>query len=440
MWLAVGILGLLLLLNAVLASAELAMMTSRAGRLAQAASRGSSGARRALALAREPTRFLSTVQVGITLIGIFAGALGERRLSAPIATGLKRMGVGASSDEIALVIVVLVITYFSLVIGELVPKKIALAYPEWVASTIASPISVLSVVTAWPVKVLSVSTDVILKVLRISPKRSEDVSEEDVRSMVTKAATTGVFSPQEHALFQRALRVGDLSVRDLMVPRSEIIWVPEDVSSDALRVLLGTSPYSHFPVCRGSIDELVGVVHIKDLIAYGLLAGASFRVADVVQNPMFVPETMPALKLLDTFKAARTHVAFIVNEYGGTEGMITLNDLVESLVGDLSRGHEPAAPKATQRADGSWLIDARMPLHELVEMLGVPREVEEELPDASTVAGLVIALLGRIPNEADVAEWHGWRLEVVDMDGMRVDMVLVERASDKESAHNNEGE
>ena len=440
MWLAVGFLALLLCINAVLASAELALMTARGARLSRSAARGNAGAKRALALAREPTRFLSTVQVGITLIGIFAGALGERQLSEPVAAAIGRIpGLASSADTIALVVVVLAITYFSLVIGELVPKKIALAHPEWVASTIAGPIRILSIVAAWPIRVLTVSTDVILRMMGISHRRSDDVSEDDVRSMVTKAASTGVFSPQEHVLFQRALRVGDLSVRDLMVPRSEVVWVPEDATSDSLRVLLGTNPFSHFPVCRGSLDDLVGVVHIKELISYGLLAGVSFPVADVAHKPLFVPETMPALKLLETFKTVRTHVAFIVNEYGGTEGLITLNDLVESLVGDISRGSEPAAPRAVQRADGSWLLDARLPVHELVELLGVSPEVEAALPDVSTVAGLVISILGRIPKETEFADWHGWRLEVVDMDGMRVDQVLAARTV-VESVANEEGE
>jgi putative hemolysin len=438
MWLSIGILAFLLILNGVLASSELAFMTSRAARLQRLADRGNKGAKRAIVLAREPTRFLSTVQVGITLIGIFAGALGERQLSAAFTVAIAKIPpLEPYADPIALVVVVLVITYFSLVIGELVPKKIALAHPEWVASTIAAPLSVLSVMTAWPVKVLSASTELILRILRIKPHGTDDVSEDDVRSLVSRAATTGVFSPQEHALFQRAMRVGDLIVRDLMVPRSEIVWVPEDATSGELHVLLGTSPFSHFPVCRGSIDELTGVVHIKDLIAYGLLAEKPFNIAAVAQKPLFVPETMPALKLLDTLKSSRTHVAFIVNEYGGTEGLITLNDLVEALVGDVSRRGEPTPPKVIRRSDGSLLIDARLPLHEMVVVLGAPPEVEEELPDVSTVAGLVIALLGRIPKEAEFALWHGWRLEVVDMDGMRVDQILAMRI---EPAANPEGE
>jgi len=438
MWLSIGILTILLAVNAVFVMAELAMMTARPARLERSAARGSKSAARALELRSEPTRFLSTTQAGITLIAIFSGALGESRLSEGVERMIVRIpAIAPYADTIALIIVVLAITYLSLVVGELVPKKIALAYPEKVASIIAGPLHVLSVIAAWPIKVLSASTDLLVGMLRVAPRAGDDVSEDDVRSVVTQAATTGVLTSQENELLQRALRVGDLIVRDLMVPRSEIVWVPEDATSDELRVLLGTSPFSHFPVCRNSIDELVGVVHIKDLIAYGLLAGSTFKVSAVAAKPMFIPETMPALKLLDTFKRTRTHVAFIVNEYGGTEGLITVNNLIEALVGDIGRGAEPVAPRAVRREDGSWLLDARLPLHEMVVVLGVSQDVEAELPDVSTVAGLVIALLGRIPKETEHAEWHGWRLEVVDMDGMRVDQVLAARISPPE---NPEGE
>jgi putative hemolysin len=240
-----------------------------------------------------------------------------------------------------------------------------------------------------------------------------------------------VFTRQEHALLDRVFRVGDLTVRDLMVPRREIVWVEEEMGAEELRVLIGTSPYSHFPVCRGSLDELVGVVHIKDLIAYGLLAGESFRVATVAQQPLFVPETMPALRVLDQFKQTKTHVAFVVDEYGAKEGLLTMNDVVSALVGDIARRGEEPMPKAVRRADGSWLLEGRLPVREALAALGVSVE-EEELPDASTVAGLMLALLGRIPKVGEAASWRGWRLEVVDMDGSRIDQVLAGREAPPE--------
>lgn len=422
------ILAFLLLLNAVFAMSELAMMTSRQSRLQQAAAKGHGGAAAALALAREPTRFLSTVQVGITLVGIFAGAFGEDTLSTPLAEWLATFpALEAYSDTIALVIVVLGITYFSLVLGELVPKRIALAHPEAIASAIARPLNLISVIAALPVRVLSASTNAVMAILPIRQRTGDDISEEDVKSLVARAASTGVFDPLEHAIFQRAFRLGDLRVRSLMVPRSEVVWIDEGMPIDEVRVLLGTSPFSHFPVCRGSLDDLVGVVHIKDLIAYGLLAGREFKPAAVAKKPLFAPENMPALKLLDMMQKSRTHVAFVVDEHGGTEGIITVNDVVQALVGNLARVGDEQPPGAVRRPDGSYLLDGRMPLHEAALTLKLAGESVGDVADVSTVAGLVLSLLGHIPTKGESVEWHGWRLEVVDMDYQRVDQVLATR-------------
>lgn len=424
----------LLLINAVFAMSELAMMTARPSRLQKSASSGSRGAATALKLIREPTRFLSTVQISITLIGVLAGAFGEKELSTAVQGWVERVpALQPYSDTIALITVVLIITYFSLVLGELVPKRLALAHPEAVSTFISRPLSALSFVTAVPVRLLTFSTEAVLAVLRVKTRTSDDVSEDDVRALVSRAASTGVFTPQEHALFQRTMRAGDLTVRDLMVPRSEIIWIDEDTPADHLRALIGTSPYSHFPVCRGGLDQLVGVVHIKDLISYGLLAGADFKVSAVAHTPLFVPESMPALKLLDQFKATKIHIAFVVDEHGGTMGLLTLNDVISSLVGDIGRRGEPASPRATRRADGSWLLDGRLPVVDVLATLAVPADAAEELPSISTVAGLALHLLGRVPSEGEHVDWSGWRFEVVDMDGTRIDQILVTRvpASEK---------
>lgn len=425
MLIAVLILGILLVLNGIFAMAELAMMTSRQSRLQQAAAGGSKGAATALSLAREPTRFLSTVQVGITLIGILAGAFGENAISGRLEGYVAQIPVlEPYADTISLVFVVLLITYFSLVIGELVPKRIALAYPETVASTIARPLNTLSKIAAWPVRVLSVSTEALLAVLRVKTRQGDDVSEEDVKALMARAAGTGVFTPQELKLFQRTMRAGDLVVRDLMVPRKDIIWIDQDESIDAVRVLVGTSPHSHFPVCRENLDHVVGVVHVKDLIAYGLLAGTQFKVTAVAHTPLFVPETMPALRLLDQFQQSRNHFAFVVDEYGGTLGMLTLNDVTRAIVGDVARRGDASMPTIVRRSDGSWLVDGRLALHELIGVLQVGTDIEATLPDVSTVGGLVTHNLGHIPVEGEKLVWAGYELEVIDMDGVRIDKVL----------------
>ncbi|MEP0847985.1 MAG: HlyC/CorC family transporter [Phycisphaerae bacterium] len=425
---AIVVLGVLIVLNGVFAMSELAMMTARRSRLQQAVARGSKGAATALALAREPTRFLSTVQVGITLIGILSGAFAEVAISSKIQAQIAAVStLEPYSDALALIVVVMAITYFSLVLGELVPKRIALAFPERVASTIARPLAALAVVAALPVKVLSASTNLVVRALRIRPREIDDVSEEDVRALVARAASTGVFTRQEQALFQRIMQVGDLTVRDLMVPRTEVVWIEEGTPAEELRVLVGTSPYSHFPVCRGSVDNLVGVVHLKDLITYGLLAGQSFNVSEVARQPRFVPQTMPALRMMDQFRRSKVHIAFVVDEYGGTLGLLTLNDVLSALIGDIGRRGEEPRPQAVRRDDGSWLIDGRMPLPDALDRIGVSAESHAELPDANTVAGLVLALLGHIPREGERVDWRHWRFEVVDMDDARIDKLLATR-------------
>ncbi len=420
-----AVLAVLIILNGVFAMAELAMMTSRHSRLQRQAKSGSRSAAAALALAREPTRFLSTVQVGITLIGIMAGAFGGSRLTSQLETLLDGVPIlDQYSDVIALGFVVLCITYCSLVFGELVPKRIALAYPERIASLIARPLNALSVVAAVPVRVLTLSTEGVLRLLRVPARAGDDVSEDDVKALISRAVSTGIFTPQELALFQRTMRVADLTVRDLMVSRNDIAWVEESESLEAVRVLVGTSPHSHFPVCKGDIDHLVGVVHVKDLISYGLLSGSEFKITAVARDPLFVPETMPALRMLDQFQESRVHIAFVVDEYGSTMGLLTLNDVTRALVGDISRTGDASAPAIVRRADGSLLVDGRLSLHEFVVRNAVPPEAEEGLPDVSTIGGLVVALLGHIPTESERVDWHGWTLEVVDMDGTRVDKVL----------------
>lgn len=209
-----------------------------------------------------------------------------------------------------------------------------------------------------------------------------------------------------------------------MVPRADIIWVDEKEPIDAVRVLVGTSPHSHFPVCRGTLDKLVGVVHIKDLIAYGLLAGTDFKVTAVAQKPLFVPETMPALNLLERMQRAKMHIAFVVDEYGGTQGLITLNDIVRAALGDIARRTEEPPPEARRRDDGSWLIDGSLAVHEMIAALGISPVSEDDLPDVNTVAGLVLAQLGHIPVPGERTTWQGFALEVLDMDGTRIDKIL----------------
>jgi len=428
MLLPILILATLILFNGFFAMSELAMMTSRQSRLERSAQAGHAGASTALRLSREPSRFLSTVQVAITLIGVLAGAFGENALSGEVEALLARVPlIEGHTDTLALVIVVLGITYFSLVVGELIPKRIALAFPEATASFIAPPLQGISKITAIPVRILTLSTDLALRVLRIPQSRGEDVSEEDVRSLMDRAVSTGVFTPQELNLFQRTMRLGDLTVRDLMVARADIVWIDEKDPISTIRVLVGTNPYSHFPICRDGPESILGVVHIKDLISHGLLAGTEFKIADVMRPPLYIPETLPALSLLESLQNSTTHIAFVVDEYGVTEGLITLNDIARATVG-LEQAH-PAHPDQNIRivSENEFYADGRLPLLDLVKHLGMPPETRSNLPGISTTAGLVASLLGKIPDEGDAVPWSGYLIEVLDMDGTRIDKLRFTR-------------
>ena len=420
-----SILAALIALHAFVAACELAVMTARPTRLEAMAARGNRGAKHALALSRDSARLLSTVHLIMTMTAIVEGAYGERELAHHLEVWLKDSpALAPHAQTISFITVITALSYLLLVVGELVPKQLGIAHPERVATLTATPLWVMSRIAGLPVKALSGSTHALCRLLGIRP-RSEDVSEEDVKAMVAQATSTGVFDPMERRIFERALRVGDMTARSLMVPRADITWIDAGMPAEDVRVLIGTAPFSHFPVCEGSIDRLQGVVHVKDLISYGLLAGTEFKVSAVMQAPLYVPDSMPALKLLQVFQANRARIAFVVDEHGGLEGLVTANDVVQALLGDLSRGGEDELPGATRREDGSWLVDGRLPIPEVLATLGIDAEAAEELPDVATAAGLVTALLGDLPATGDTVTWNGWCFEVADLDGRRVDKLLV---------------
>jgi putative hemolysin len=261
----------------------------------------------------------------------------------------------------------------------------------------------------------------------MKPQAYSEVSEEDVRGMIAEGAKTGVFQPEEQELVERVFRVGDLRVASIMVPRSDIVWLNEGDTAQRVRITVGTSPYSHFPVCRGNMDQLLGVVHVKDLVKYGLIAGTEINVSELAQEPLFVPETTPVLNLLDLFEQNRTHIAFIVDEYGATQGLVTLSDVTAAILGEIKRRGDEEPPDAVRRPDGSWLVDGSLPLHELAEIIGLAEAGDEDQPEVNTVAGIVLALLGHIPHPGETVDWRGWRFEVMDMDRQRVDKVLATR-------------
>mgnify|MGYP001346058680 CR=1 FL=1 len=377
---------------------------------------------------RIPVNGNESIQIGITLIGILCGAFGERSIANELEAMIARWPVLAPwADTIAMLIVVVLIAYFSLIIGELVPKRLAMVNPEGIAKAVAAPMNVLSRLMMPLVFVLSASTEFVLRILRVRPGTHLDVSEEDVRGMIAEGARTGVFQPEEQELVERVFRVGDLRVASIMVTRSDIVWLNESDTAERVRITVGTSPYSHFPVCRGNMDQLLGVVHVKDLVKYGLIAGAEMNVSELSQEPLFVPETTPVLNLLDLFEQNRTHIAFVVDEYGETQGLVTLSDVTAAILGEIKRRGDEEPPDAVRRPDGSWLVDGGLPLHELAPLIGLTEADRQDQPEVNTVAGIVLALLGHIPRAGETANWRHWQFEVMDMDRQRVDKVLVSR-------------
>lgn len=416
------ILFLLILANGVFAMAEMAIVSSRKARLQQRADEGDTGACAALALAETPGDFLSTVQIGITLIGVLAGAFGGATLASELASALAQVSLLAPyAEAIGVGLVVLAITYLSLVVGELAPKRLALYNAEQIASRIAQPMRGLSRLAMPLVRLLSFSTQFLLRVLGVRPSDEPPVTEEEVKIMIEQGARTGVFEPIEEEMVEHVFRLGDRKVSALLTPRTEIVWIDVDDELDEIQRKVITSGHSRFPVARGSLDEVQGLVLAKDLLAQ-TLEGKAFDLQSVLRPAPFVPETAPALDVLDHFRQGHSKIALVLDEYGGLQGLVTTADILVAIVGDLPGLGEAGEGEAVQREDGSWLLDGLLPLDEFEEIFGV-----SDLPASGTdtVGGLAMTLLGRIPTTGDRFEWHTLQFEIVDMDGRRVDKVLV---------------
>ncbi len=423
---AIVILILLLLVNAVLVMAELAVVSAKRVRLEHMAEKGDRGARAALELGSSPLRFLSTVQIGITAIAILSGAFGERSMAKGLAEYLAAFPWLAPYAEVAsLIVVVAGITFFSLVVGELIPKRLALAHPEAIARVVSRPSRLAAKLASPLVALLSGSAEGTLKLFGFRENKEHDVSEEEIRGMIEKGTQSGVILEAEQELVERVFRLGDQRVGELMVSRADITWIDAQAGVERVRLVVATSPHSHFPVCEGSLDTIVGVVHVKDLVKHGMIAGDAISLRELARPPVFVPEATPAIRLLERFREARTHVMFVVDEFGGVKGLVTLNDLVERVMGDAVLLDTGEQPQVVQRADGTLLVDGRLPAADFWREVGVEPPPQDELADVNTTGGLVVALMGHLPRVGETVERFGLRIEVVDMDRRRVDQVLV---------------
>lgn len=415
----------LILLNGVFAMSELAVMSSRKARLQHMAKSGSRGAASALKLIDDPTRFLSTVQVGITLVGVVAGAYSGATLSEPLAEVLRVLpGIGPYADGTAFGLVVVTITYLSLVIGELVPKRIALNRAEDVAALVAPPMTALATIGAPVVWFLGVSTNGVLKILRIPSEPASTVTEEEVKSLIAEGTTAGVFKEAERELIEGVLRMADRAVRALMVPRPEVVWL--DIEDDAKSWLdeIAASRHSRYLVSRAVVDDVVGVVHTKDLLEQQSTTG-TVNLETALRPAMFVDERMPTLKLLDMFRTSSMHMAVVLDEHGSFEGIVTPMDILIAIAGDLAEEDDGDDPDVFQREDGSWLLDGRLTIDDLERRLDVNGISADQ--EYTTLAGFMLRQFGHLPTVGEHFVWQGWRFEVIDLDGRRIDKVLVTR-------------
>jgi putative hemolysin len=428
----ITILFLLIAVNGLFAMAEMAVVSSRQTRLEQLADEGSRGARAALRLLDHPTRFLSSVQIGITLIGVLAGVYSGVTFAEPLGDWLSRWDALAPwADTGAYVVVVVGVTYLSVVLGELVPKRWALAHPEGTAALLAPLLEGVAWFSAPLVWLLQRSTDLLLRLLGLDKAQRTAVSEEEIRAMIAEGTRTGVFHQQEHRMIEGVLRLADRNVRSIMVPRGDVVWLDLDDSRDALWRLVQESGHSRYLVCRGEIDELIGVARAVDVLDW-LRADPATDPAQRVAAPLVVQETTTVLRLLELFREAALQIAIVVDEHGSIEGVVTPADVLKAIAGELPDSSGPEAPEAVRREAQSWLLDGRLPIDEAARLL--ERDDMALGDDYTTVAGFVLAQLGRLPETAESFVWKDLRFEVVDMDGRRIDKLLVQHVPPAESS------
>ncbi|NDJ76025.1 MAG: HlyC/CorC family transporter [Chloroflexi bacterium] len=420
-------LALLIVGNGVFAMSELAVVSARKLRLQEQAERGSRGARVALDLAETPNQFLSTVQIGITLVGVLAGAIGGATLANALADAYGSISSLAPYREaLGLGTVVLLITYFSLVIGELVPKRIALQYPERVAVLVARPMNALAMLAFPVVRVLSASSNLVVRVLGITPPDEPPVTEEEIRTLVAQGTRAGIFNETEQDLVESAFRLDEREVGTVMTPYTELTWLDITDPPDRLRQQIIAARHSHVPVGRAGLDNMLGMLPVRDVLG-AALNGQPLELEKHLCPPRFVPENVPVLDILDTFKDASPVPLLVIDEHGGIQGLVTGHDLLEAIVGHFTSPMESRAPTLKQRADGSWLLDGLLPIEDAQTALDLEAPPGAEEGHFRTLGGFIMSLTGEIPKEGECFRWGGFRFEIVDMDGYRVDKLLATR-------------
>ncbi|OJW90891.1 hemolysin family protein [Thiobacillus sp. 65-1402] len=414
----------LIVLNGAFAMSEIALVTARRARLARLAEDGDAAAAVAMKLHDDPTRFLSTVQIGITSIGILSGIVGEAALAQPLALWLQSLGLEPEASRIAsTALVVVVITYVSIVVGELVPKRIGQFNPEGIARRVARPMHLLAILARPFVRLLAGSTDAILRLLGKQPSSQEGVIEEEIHALLEEGSESGAIEQQERDMVRNVFRLDERHINSLMIPRADIVYLDASLPPEENLRRVAESEHSRFPVCRGGLDEVLGIVTAKQLLNQQLRGGNADDLTARLTPAVYVPESLTGMDLLEHFRASDTQMVLIIDEYGEINGLVTLQDVLEAVTGEFKpRNQEDAW--AVLREDGSWFLDGLIPIPELKDRLGLKTVPEEDRGRYHTLSGLVMWLSGRLPQTGDILVWENWRLEVVDLDGKRIDKIL----------------
>lgn len=426
---------ILLFINGLFSMSEIAVVSAKKVRLQKRAEEGNLGAKAALDLAETPNRFLSTVQIGITLVGVLSGAFGGAALAVHLVPYVEQIVfLKPYANEVSFSFVVLLITYFSLVIGELVPKRIGLNAPERIAAIMSRPMSFISKLTAPVVWLLSVSTNTVLKLLRQSKSADSAVTEDEIKAILVQGKTEGIIEETEQELMENVIRLDDQSITALMTPRTKVVWLDLQGKSSEIREQILKSQFSRLLVVKGDLDNIQGFVESKDIVNLILTESLS-SLQRIIKKPLFIPETSTALEVLEKFRYSQSHFGVIIDEFGFMQGIITTDDLLEAIIGDLTFGVRNE--NAVQRSDGSWLLDARLSNSDYSLILKIKELPTDEIGVYETLAGFVIKRLEKLPEIGDKFVWQGYTFEVVDMDGKRVDQVLVyPPKNQKKSKHN----
>ncbi|HQR53926.1 MAG TPA: hemolysin family protein [Burkholderiales bacterium] len=419
----ISLLFALVLLNGFFAMSEIALVASRKPRLQYLADNGDKSARAAMELGEHPTRFLSTLQIGITAIGVLNGIIGEATLAEPFSLWLEDMGVPPRASEIgATALVVVVITYVTIILGELVPKRLGQISPEAIARRVARPILLLAAIAKPFVRLLAGSTELVLRLMGVGSTKAQTLTEDEIHAILAEGSEAGVIDAQEGAMLRNVFRLDDRQVLSLMTPRSDIVFLDVEAPIDESLRKIGESEHSRYPVCRGDLTDILGVATAKGLLGQSIRGEKPNLQADLLPA-VYVPESLNGMELLENFRSSNVQFVLVVDEYGEVQGLVTLQDVFEAIIGEF----KPMTPEdawAIQREDGSWLLDGLIPIPELKDRLHVRTVPEEDKGRYHTLSGMVMLLAGKVPRTGDKIEWEGWHFEIVDMDGTRIDKVL----------------